>query len=431
MFGQSFLNSVWENINEACNLKYALEVYKTDHITKNTLKIKEPHTLHIEQDALTFTSLKPFSIYTYLHNNITPTKKDEMKPYETPSLSSIPLKQSALYNKNEGRENMSTKISPSKETTICLVHNNIQSLPNKVPSFETILRKWELNGDLVYIVCSTEHWEDPESAKITKLCGFERVSNHSRPTKGEHGGTCIYMEESLCKHTIRKVKNLESLCKLSKNRICEISAVQLSLPDTEKLVIICIYRPPYTSNWINFCEIFDNLLCQIPVNAEVILTGDINVNYLEPSNEKNTLMSLIRLANLKVALEGPTRSGKTRNGSTSSGQLDYIVTNIPQYVTKNLETGMSDHNAQMIKTKKVCNKDENHSKIRAANSYNIEKLCKALSKETWIDLYKTKDPDTAAKIFLSRFQSMYDKYIPFKKLKEKTLDNKRTIKFLQ
>lgn len=75
-------------------------------------------------------------------------------------------------------------------------------------------------------------------------------------------------------------------------------------------------------------------------NKEVILIGDLNVNWLDKTGRKK-LKNITSNFDLKQLVKGPTRIARS-----SKTQIDLIFTNKPDYVLKtfNMITGLSDHN---------------------------------------------------------------------------------------
>ena len=83
-------------------------------------------------------------------------------------------------------------------------------------------------------------------------------------------------------------------------------------PKTKGFLIGIIYRPLDTSKHLpeDFNENFDSMLTTVfSENKECILTGDINCNYLEKSDQK-VLKSILVSYGLKQLLGAPTRITK-------------------------------------------------------------------------------------------------------------------------
>ena len=71
--------------------------------------------------------------------------------------------------------------------------------------------------------------------------------------------------------------------------------------------ILCIYRPP-TSNFLNLLCLLESILMQLYSNTtNLIICGDININYLKSSNYKTKLDYLLATYNMSTAVDLPTR----------------------------------------------------------------------------------------------------------------------------
>ena len=94
----------------------------------------------------------------------------------------------------------------------------------------------------------------------------------------KHGGTNIFVHDSLAFNTI----DLHELCI---EQDIEIHAVKINFSPT-LIRVICIYRLP-TSNFIHFTEGTDTISNQLSKpNTEIIICGDININYLDGNCKK-------------------------------------------------------------------------------------------------------------------------------------------------
>ena len=102
--------------------------------------------------------------------------------------------------------------------------------------------------------------------------------------------------------------------------------------------LIVIYQPP--SSNVSFYDQFKKVLCQCDFKKEVIVMGDLNLNWEDMSSRKK-LKQITDSFNLTQIVKGPTRI----TNSTST-QIDLILTNRPERITKsyNVVTRLSDHN---------------------------------------------------------------------------------------
>ena len=153
-----------------------------------------------------------------------------------------------------------------------------------------------------------------------------------------HGGVGIFMHNTLSYSTI----NLSKFCN---DYDLEACTIQLIIPPNI-YNILCIYRSP-TGNFTTFLMHLEAILTQLHTNASnLIVCGDINVNYLQESRNKSLLNSLLVSFNLHSAVNFPTRIS-----NSSSTTIDNIF--IDKYKNKDysiipISNGLSDHDAQII-----------------------------------------------------------------------------------
>jgi hypothetical protein len=74
---------------------------------------------------------------------------------------------------------------------ISVLHQNVQSLNNKLLEVEVILQS-ELQ--YVDVLCFTENWQKNQQIGYTNITQFKLVSSFCR-VKSEHGGVCIYVKK--------------------------------------------------------------------------------------------------------------------------------------------------------------------------------------------------------------------------------------------
>ena len=110
--------------------------------------------------------------------------------------------------------------------------------------------------------------------------------------------------------------------------------------------ILCIYRPP-TSNFLNFQCLLQSTLTQLYSNTtNLIICGDINIDYLKTSNYKTQLDYLLTSYNLSTAVDFPTRI--TDNTSTAIDNIFIDKTKNNDYTIEPVINGLSDHDAQVL-----------------------------------------------------------------------------------
>ena len=106
------------------------------------------------------------------------------------------------------------------------------------------------------------------------------------------GGACIYALKDIEYNTI----NLEQY---NKEKYLEICALKIRI-SSNTFIIICIYRSP-TGNFTYFLQLLEfNLSKLYKTNTELIVCGDLNVNYVNDNSRKIHLDNLLASFNLLV-----------------------------------------------------------------------------------------------------------------------------------
>jgi hypothetical protein len=154
----------------------------------------------------------------------------------------------------------------------------------------------------------------------------------------KNGGVCIFTHESI------QFTNV-SLIKFCKEKYLEICAVEIHLTDYT-IYIMAIYQAP-SGNFLYFLNNLETILNMIYENSiEIIICGEININYLNDSTHKQLLDSLLASYCLYSTVQFPTR---IHNNSFLA--IDNIFINntiFHNFSIYPFVNGMSDHDAQII-----------------------------------------------------------------------------------
>jgi hypothetical protein len=209
-----------------------------------------------------------------------------------------------------------------------LVHQNINRFSGKIIDIELFLDKSSVD-----ILCLTETWLksdkmsfNVEHYKVASV--FSRVS--------AMGGGCMLLLKNCF-----KFKERTDLVGLSVERTCEIASVEV-----EDFLIVCIYRPPSSSNFSTFLAIMEVLLEKMFLSKRsIVMCGDFNIDILSGSLEKDNFLSLLKCYNIENLFNEPTRI--TQHSSTC---IDNVFINNNCIVKRKcLVTSMpSDHMGQMV-----------------------------------------------------------------------------------
>ncbi len=248
-------------------------------------------------------------------------------------------------------------------------HINIRSILSKCEQVQHLLQ--ESNLDFLAI---SESWlnENSPHAAIS-VPSFNIFNNDHKHGKG--GGVMCYIKD-----TIR--------CNVIKIEHCELEYLCLNIVLSPEMsfTLIVIYRPP--SSNVTFYEKFGELLQQCDFNREVIVIGDINVNWEDKSARKQ-LKQVTDSFNLTQIIDGPTRIT-----NSSSTQIDLLFSNMSDRIIKsyNLITGLSDHNLILIAWKvngKKCSISDQSMDSMKIPKNKKEDFKNAMQSIKWDDLMKS------------------------------------------
>ena len=201
-------------------------------------------------------------------------------------------------------------------------HLNVQSMIPKREQIEHLL-----TGSNIHALGLCETWLRKSSPLSAISMPDYQVFRKDR-VKDRWGGVLLYVKSTL-KCTLLPVRTeLECLC------------VDISLSTEMSFVLVYLYRPPDAK--VIFYDQLEALLKDVSaLNKEVILYGDVNINWDIKSIRKNLKKTTDHFS-LSQLIEKPTRIT-----SKSQTRIDLLFTNKPERITKtyNLLTGIADHNA--------------------------------------------------------------------------------------
>lgn len=255
---------------------------------------------------------------------------------------------------------------------------NIQSIRNKVDELKLFIESVQ-NPDFILL---TEHWLKENEPLF--LDDYDLLASYCR-TKHVHGGTMILIHTRMLR--AYNFVSVDRLNYLIVEKEFEFSMVCCS---SLNFYIICIYRSP-AGDYDSFIYRLEVLLTQLPLHATIILTGDLNVNFLDTSSRNtHSLLALLYSFNLSMHVESPTRIS-----SSSSTLLDYVCTNCDKNSVDcgTVGAGLSDHEAV------VCKFSFNFGTGRSAKQYkrlftrkNYEKFALACQDVDWRKVLVTNTP---------------------------------------
>ena len=156
----------------------------------------------------------------------------------------------------------------------------------------------------------------------------------------------------------------------------------------------------------------ESILMQIYTNTtNLIICGDININYLKSSNYKTQLDYLLASYNLSTAVDFPTRI--TKNTCTAIDNIFTDKTKNSDYTVEPIINGLSDRDAQelVLHNVLIINQKTQFMVNRLINDTTIAQFKLNLSYENWSDIYV----DTNFRNFLNTYLRNFYHSFPYKK----------------
>jgi hypothetical protein len=134
----------------------------------------------------------------------------------------------------------------------------------------------------------------------------------------------------------------------------------------DKLCILTIYRSP-KGDFTNFLKRLDLILQKIYNNkCNIIICGDVNVNYLIDNNGRSQLDAVLHSYNLAGIFKFPTRFALNSHTAIDSVFIDTSTTGT--YKLYPFINGLSGHDAQLLIFSKGQKKEkEYHTYIKKKN----------------------------------------------------------------
>lgn len=297
---------------------------------------------------------------------------------------------------------------------ICVIHQNLQCLKNKIEDLEIFLADEQPD-----IMCISESWCSDSEINCINVLDYKICNSYNRQLFS-HGGVTILAKKIL------HIRPITEIMSLNTEKVFEAVGVKLHIKDND-ICILCIYRSP--NNDVNtFLTKFEeclNIISDKYPFSKIICCGDFNINFLVDSKEKTDLIDLTNSFYLATALSEPTRI--TRISTTA---IDYVFTNFNDKLTdrKVIHNGLSDHSAQKISFPLVNNVNTETYKSRSFSKKNIQKFIDHLKTEQWFNVCNGNnlDVDTIFENFIKTLDYYYNisfKYVTKNKRNYRTNKN--------
>lgn len=281
------------------------------------------------------------------------------------------------------------------------MHLNINSLRYKADELGLFLNSHHITPNVLAI---TEHALQNQESDFVQIEGYNLAAIFQRTAKGK-GGAAIYLKPEIKYTDLPQIKN-----KSIESQI-ECVAVEAS---PEKIIIICVYRPPQGSVEI-FLDTLNDILELVKNKAnkqKMCICGDFNINLNSTDKKTSDFMDLLNSHNLTPVINKSTRI--TKNTATL---IDNIFINEFPYISAgNLDARLSDHHAQSLTfyNKADGNNERLKKLFRHFSEKRLQKARNALIIQDWSDVLSNDDANEAYNYFNKIITSNINNYFPLK-----------------
>ena len=299
---------------------------------------------------------------------------------------------------------------------MCLSHQNVFHLLNKIPDITALLAKNIKTTTHILGLSETRLPRDTDEDLLY-------IQNYSKPYLRPkehklHHGLAVYVHDSI-RHTIKRRFDLE-------HKNVESLWLEIKQNHTASRLIGYIYRNPAYNNTVtsitdwsdDFTDMMDKAL---NISKDIMLQGDFNI-HLERENIIWT--STMDELGMEQLITKPTRIEKD-----SASIIDHIYKRVDNEVSnvEVLDTSISDHKGisciWIFKSPQAPLKSHTTVEFRSFKRFQELAFLHDLSCVDFTDIYNCENPDDAFQTFYNRFLSVVDRHAPMrrKRVKHQTL----------
>ena len=300
----------------------------------------------------------------------------------------------------------------TKETknnnSLLIFHQNVQCLKNKILEMEILLDNMEVCPKLV---CVTEHWYTENEKTNMKIEKYTMISSFTRKNKA-HGGSAIFAQDGYDAEEVEELQQKSIEGHLECSSVCSRS---------QKLLVLCIYRPPLGELDLFFNTLTDilNICYNKFFRFKMVLCGDFNINLLDNNSNTKSLLNILTSFNFSQKIFDPTRIA-----NNSKTLLDNIFINFENiYSGEIITTALSDHEGQLINICLNDNSDQSNQSLpyakRIFSIKKIQQFKEELQNFNWTEILYVEDPNICYNLFVNKIINLMNIIFPIKKIKNK------------
>ena len=296
----------------------------------------------------------------------------------------------------------------TKKRGMKIFHQNVNGLIHKMDQVKLFLASTQNN---IHIFGISETHANASMTNIELAIDGYNIERKDR-NKGTYGGVISYIRSEL---TYERRSDLES---------DGIESIWLEIfIEKSKSILVCVmYKPPDSSSHLdkNFTSKFDDMISTvISENKEVILSGDLNCNYLIPTDHRD-IKDIIRINGFKQIIDKPTRVSKN-----TKSLIDIIASNNSSKIADSIvvANSISDHDIIGIIRKMHIKKPTPRTIfIRDYSKFDTENYKNDLRNTQWENMFLTQDINGAWNIFKTLLSYVIKKHAPLREKKVKGND---------
>lgn len=180
------------------------------------------------------------------------------------------------------------------------MHQNVRFAQFKKNLIEVAIE--EINPDVLVL---TELALYEHEAMNTIYKGMKLITGYFRSEDSNRGeGIGIFANQE---------SQIEEIKINSRSRVCEMECVKMKNNKGNDVLLLGIYRPPQLNNFDEFLHLFTETLVELTdVNIDIVIVGDLNVDKIVESKQRNELLDIIECFQLSQKVKVPTRICKTK-----------------------------------------------------------------------------------------------------------------------
>ena len=312
----------------------------------------------------------------------------------------LPSIECDYFNPSEVKE----RLNASNRLFFSMLCLNIRSCRKNLNMLIAFLNTYLLQFSIIILL---ETWLTEDIDVALSVGGYNSLSIY----RNSHGGGIkVFFRNDFCADIIEDLTFVD--------RIFEVLSFRLSCNGV-KYIICCIYRPP-SSSIIAFNELFNHrILDKLPLNSDVIIAGDFNINLYNPLNISaiNEFTNLMLSYNLfpiinKASIFHP------QNTITKFSLIDQIWTNFikgTDHIAGIINYQISDHLPIFYAFKNDFIRVIKTIKYRLIDDNRIAKFINDCEFLNFDDVYGCFCSDEAFTIFYKKLFKVYESCFPIRK----------------